>query len=217
MPHRIGAGQIGVGVSLSPDGTSILADANGVLRIIDVASGTETPIPIAGGAASGGRWSPDGLWIVFFAGPCWRRHGRYLDRAKGRHERHGRDNSGSRPSRRVCRLVGLPVGPVHIGLVGAPAPKIGTDEPALMNRVLWRRTADKNRARGSTATGPRTTSLSRPRPQRRTDDLAAYVASGGWVWHAAELVEIQPSTLKRHLADPRAWSGPTTEQPTRHQ
>jgi Tol biopolymer transport system component len=70
VPHRIGAGQFGVGVSLSPDGTSILADANGVLRIIDVASGTETPIPIAGGAASGGRWSPDGLWIVFSLVPA---------------------------------------------------------------------------------------------------------------------------------------------------
>lgn len=64
-PHRIGAGQFGVGVSLSPDGRSILADASAVLRIIDVASGTETPIPMAGGAASAGRWSPDGLWIVF--------------------------------------------------------------------------------------------------------------------------------------------------------
>ncbi len=64
-PHRVGAGQFGLGVSLSPDGTSILADAKGILRIIDVESGTEMPIPIAGGAAFGGRWSPDGMWIVF--------------------------------------------------------------------------------------------------------------------------------------------------------
>jgi Periplasmic component of the Tol biopolymer transport system len=59
-PHRIGAGPFGLGVSLSRDGTSIVADAKGVLRIIDVASGTEMPIPIADGAAFGGRWSPDG-------------------------------------------------------------------------------------------------------------------------------------------------------------
>ena len=69
-PHRIGAGPFGLGVSPSPDGTSILVDAKGILRIIDVASGTEMPIPIAGGAAFGGRWSPDGMWIVFSLVPA---------------------------------------------------------------------------------------------------------------------------------------------------
>ncbi len=42
--------------------------------------------------------------------------------------------------------------------------------------------------------------------------LAAYVAAGGSVDNAAELVGIRPSTVKRHLADLRARSGLTTEQ-----
>jgi predicted ArsR family transcriptional regulator len=42
--------------------------------------------------------------------------------------------------------------------------------------------------------------------------LAAFVAAGGSVQDAAELVGIRPSTLKRHLADLRARSGLTTEQ-----
>jgi predicted ArsR family transcriptional regulator len=42
--------------------------------------------------------------------------------------------------------------------------------------------------------------------------LAAYVAAGGSVQDAAELVGIRPSTVKRHLADLRARSGLTTEQ-----
>ena len=44
------------------------------------------------------------------------------------------------------------------------------------------------------------------------DVLAAYVAAGGSVQDAAELVGIRPSTVKRHLADLRARSGLTTEQ-----
>ena len=48
--------------------------------------------------------------------------------------------------------------------------------------------------------------------QRQMDVLAAYVASGGSVQDAAELVGIRPSTVKRHLADLRARSGLTTEQ-----
>jgi predicted ArsR family transcriptional regulator len=46
----------------------------------------------------------------------------------------------------------------------------------------------------------------------RMKALAAYVAAGGSVPGAAELVGIRPSTLKRHLADLRARSGLTTEQ-----
>jgi DNA-binding MarR family transcriptional regulator len=42
--------------------------------------------------------------------------------------------------------------------------------------------------------------------------LAAYVAAGGSVSDAAELVGIQPSTVKRHLADLRVRMGLTTEQ-----
>jgi len=48
--------------------------------------------------------------------------------------------------------------------------------------------------------------------QRQMDVLAAYVAAGGSVEDAAELVGIRPSTVKRHLADLRARSGLTTEQ-----
>jgi predicted ArsR family transcriptional regulator len=42
--------------------------------------------------------------------------------------------------------------------------------------------------------------------------LAAYVAAGGSVREAAELVGIRAGTVKRHLADLRARSGLTTEQ-----
>ena len=48
--------------------------------------------------------------------------------------------------------------------------------------------------------------------QRQMDVLAAFVAAGGSVALAAELVGIRPSTVKRHLADLRARSGLTTEQ-----
>jgi len=48
--------------------------------------------------------------------------------------------------------------------------------------------------------------------RRQMDVLAAYVAAGGSVHDAAELVGIRPSTVKRHLADLRARSGLTTEQ-----
>lgn len=55
-------------------------------------------------------------------------------------------------------------------------------------------------------------SLSRPATARQIDALAAYVAAGGSVTNAAELVGIRPSTVKRHLADLRARSGLSTEQ-----
>ncbi len=54
--------------------------------------------------------------------------------------------------------------------------------------------------------------LARPATQRQMDVLAAFVAAGGSVPDAAELVGIQPSTVKRHLADLRARSGLTTGQ-----
>jgi predicted ArsR family transcriptional regulator len=44
------------------------------------------------------------------------------------------------------------------------------------------------------------------------DVLAAFVATGGSVQDAAELVGIRPSTVQRHLADLRTRSGLTTEQ-----
>lgn len=43
--------------------------------------------------------------------------------------------------------------------------------------------------------------LSPQATQRQMDVLAAYVAAGGSVQRAAELVGIRPSTVKRHLAD----------------
>jgi DNA-binding NarL/FixJ family response regulator len=54
--------------------------------------------------------------------------------------------------------------------------------------------------------------LSRPATRRQMDVLAAFVAAGGSVQDAAELVGIRPSTVKRHLADLRARLGLTTEQ-----
>ena len=55
-------------------------------------------------------------------------------------------------------------------------------------------------------------SLARPATQRQVDVLAAFVAAGGSVPVAAEIVGIRPSTVKRHLADLRARSGLTTGQ-----
>jgi len=54
--------------------------------------------------------------------------------------------------------------------------------------------------------------LSPQATQRQMDVLAAFVVAGGSVSVAANLVGIQPSTVKRHLADLRARSGLTTEQ-----
>src|SRR3972149_4549461 len=54
--------------------------------------------------------------------------------------------------------------------------------------------------------------LSPQATQRQMDILAAYVAAGGSVADAAEVMGIRPSTAKRHLADLRARSGLTTEQ-----
>ena len=55
-------------------------------------------------------------------------------------------------------------------------------------------------------------SLSRQATPRQLDVLAAYVAAGGSVPDAAELLGIRPGTAKRHLADLRARSGLTTAQ-----
>ncbi|HUT78748.1 MAG TPA: hypothetical protein VM285_13720 [Polyangia bacterium] len=54
--------------------------------------------------------------------------------------------------------------------------------------------------------------LPRTPTPRQVDVLAAFVAAGGSVADAAEVVGIRPSTAKRHLADLRARSGLTTEQ-----
>jgi DNA-binding MarR family transcriptional regulator len=55
-------------------------------------------------------------------------------------------------------------------------------------------------------------SLPRTRTPRQVDVLAAFVAAGGCVRDAADLMGIRPGTVKRHLADLRARSGLTTEQ-----
>lgn len=54
--------------------------------------------------------------------------------------------------------------------------------------------------------------LSPKATQRQIEALAAFVAAGGSVSDAADLVGVRPSTVKRHLADLRARSGLTTEQ-----
>ncbi len=46
--------------------------------------------------------------------------------------------------------------------------------------------------------------LSPQATQRQMDVLAAYVAAGGSIADAAELVGIRPSSVKRHFADLRA-------------
>ena len=48
--------------------------------------------------------------------------------------------------------------------------------------------------------------LARPATPRQWDLLAAHVTAGGSVAGAARLAGIQPSTVKRHLADLRARS-----------
>lgn len=54
--------------------------------------------------------------------------------------------------------------------------------------------------------------ISQSATRAQVNVLAAFVAVGGSVPDAAELVGIRPSTVKRHLADLRARSGLTTEQ-----
>jgi predicted ArsR family transcriptional regulator len=54
--------------------------------------------------------------------------------------------------------------------------------------------------------------LSPQATRRQMEVFAAFVAAGGSVQEAAELVGIRPSAVKRHLADLRAKSGLSTEQ-----
>jgi hypothetical protein len=54
--------------------------------------------------------------------------------------------------------------------------------------------------------------LSPQATRRQTDVLAAYVAAGGSVTDAAELVGVRPITVRSHLAGLRARSGLTTAQ-----
>jgi transposase-like protein len=54
--------------------------------------------------------------------------------------------------------------------------------------------------------------FSRPATPAQKGALAAFVENGGSISRAAASLGIQPSTLKRHLADLRARTGLTTEQ-----
>jgi predicted ArsR family transcriptional regulator len=73
---------------------------------------------------------------------------------------------------------------------------------------MGRRRAGSTRVRERQLRGSRV----RRATVRQVDVLAAYVAAGGSVPGAAEMLGIRPSTAKRHLADLRARSGLTTEQ-----
>jgi hypothetical protein len=54
--------------------------------------------------------------------------------------------------------------------------------------------------------------LARQATHRQVDILGASVEAGGSVTGPAELLDIRPSTVKRHLADLRAKSHLTTQQ-----
>lgn len=54
--------------------------------------------------------------------------------------------------------------------------------------------------------------ISQSATRAQMNALAAFVAAGGSVRGAADLLNIRPSTVKRHLADLRARSGLSTEQ-----
>ena len=65
--ERAIADQQGGGGRWSPDGKTILTEANGSLLLVPVDGSRPSSIRIDGPifAASGGAWSPDGGWIVF--------------------------------------------------------------------------------------------------------------------------------------------------------
>jgi len=85
---------------------------------------------------------------------------------------------------------------------------VGRFTSAVGHTATHRRGGQASRMRAGHLRG----ALSRPATARQMDVLAAYVASGGSIPDAADLVGIRPSTAKRHLADLRAKSGLSTEQ-----
>lgn len=59
---------IGLGARWSPDGKTILTEADGSLLLVPLDGGPVTPIKVKAGTAvtaMRGAWSPDGNWIVF--------------------------------------------------------------------------------------------------------------------------------------------------------
>jgi WD40 repeat protein len=59
---------VSMGSRWSPDGTTILTEANGSLLLVPAAGGQPSSIRIEAGSAvnaARGAWSPDGTWIVF--------------------------------------------------------------------------------------------------------------------------------------------------------
>jgi len=61
--------KVGLASSWSPDGKTILSEADGSLLLVSVDGAQPRPIKIhATGSAGRGAWSPDGEWIVFSLG-----------------------------------------------------------------------------------------------------------------------------------------------------
>ena len=92
--------------------------------------------------------------------------------------------------------------------MGHSTHSVGRFTSAVGHTATHRRGGQASRMRAGHLRG----ALSRPATARQLDVLAAYVASGGSIPDAADLVGIRPSTAKRHLADLRAKSGLSTEQ-----
>ena len=59
--------KVGLASRWSPDGKTILTEADGSLLLVPVDGGQPSPIRIDGPivTATRGAWSPDGAWIVF--------------------------------------------------------------------------------------------------------------------------------------------------------
>jgi Tol biopolymer transport system component len=64
--HALTDQKVGLASSWSPDGRTILSEADESLLLVPVDGGQPRPIKIhSGGSAGRGAWSPDGEWIVF--------------------------------------------------------------------------------------------------------------------------------------------------------
>jgi Tol biopolymer transport system component len=64
--HALTDQKVGLASSWSPDGRTILTEADGSLLLVSLDGGQPRPIKIpVEGSAGRGAWSPDGDWIVF--------------------------------------------------------------------------------------------------------------------------------------------------------